>query len=615
MPDIEKILRELLANRRLKESATFTSRTYGDQPIIQTGKQMRERAERNRPGISSLPRTDYTPDRPWQPTSAQPARPARTRPQAPEKPRQLSFEQAAPQGVAGQNVPERYYQLRAMAAEQPTPSSYSFSGALAYGSRSANRLFYEQACFMEDFEDDYEFHGTYSQYFPTYSSMTLSQLRGYFSWRTQVRAGKMPEAPLSFAFLHVYELLCGIGTTPGEQGFIDLVAFRDAFSQTDAAQGSTFSSYLRRWLRDYVAYHDLDPALLSEAAQGMQAQVYTLLRAEEETLAANKLARKEGALASEATDTSPVTDEQLLAALNECSSYQICGARLYKDKPDDVRRIACEAFRALVVHCSRRRKTDFVEGLFGSAYSEPYTMFSSAVFYEPEPHADASVTLSPVETLVCRDGRWRRYLLCSSTSRSSELGAILHAADKQLRDKLDYAYPLKERQVAAYIKRLINKAINELLAEQAEAEKRRITIDLSQLGHIRAAAAVTQEALLTDEERGTEPGDAEGAGDSDELPHAFGAPKEAPLTETPAPSASPGSGDSPLSSTEIIVVRALLNGEDAPSNPDGQLLSLLIDSINEKLFDIVGDAVIEFDGDAPVLIEDYEQDVREILGL
>ena len=62
-------------------------------------------------------------------------------------------------------------------------------------------------------------------------------------------------------------------------------------------------------------------------------------------------------------------------------------------------------------------------------------------------------------------------------------------------------------------------------------------------------------------------------------------------------------------------MRALLDGEAAPPNPEGQLLSLVIDSINEKLFDIVGDAVIEFDGDTPVLIEDYEQDVREILGL
>ena len=164
-------------------------------------------------------------------------------------------------------------------------------------------------------------------------------------------------------------------------------------------------------------------------------------------------------------------------------------------------------------------------------------------------------------------------------------------------------------------KKIIDKAIDELLAEQAEAEKRRITIDLSQLGQIRAAAAVTQEALLTDEERGDEPGDAEGAGTSDEMPHAFDAPEEAPLTEEPAPSASLGSVDSPLSSAEIIVVRALLDGEAAPPNPEGQLLSLVIDSINEKLFDIVGDAVIEFDGDTPVLIEDYEQDVREILGL
>ena len=612
MPDIERILRELLANRRLTESATFTSRTYSDQPILQTGKQMRERNERNRQKVSSLPHTDYTPNQPWRPSTAGAARPQT---QASAAPRQLSLEQAAPQSVAGQTVPERYYQLRAMATDQPTPGSSSFRGSLAYGSRSANRLFFEQARFMEDFEDEYEFHGTYSQYFPTYSSMTLSQLRGYFSWRTQVRSGQMPEAPLSFAFLHVYELLCGIGTTPGEQGFIDLVAFRDAFSQTDAAQGSTFSSYLRRWLRDYVAYHGLDPAVLPEAAQGMQAQVFTLLRAEEETLAANKLTRKEGKLDGNALGLPPVTDEQLLAALNECSSYQICGARLSRDKPDELRRIASDTFRALVLHCARRRKTDFVEGLFGGSYSEPYTMFASAVFYDPEPHADVSVALSPVETLVCRDGRWRRYLLCSATGRSSELGTILHAVDKQLRDKLDYAYPLKERPVAAYVKKIIDKAIDELLAEQAEAEKRRITIDLSQLGQIRAAAAVTQEALLTDEERGDELGDAEGAGTSDDMPHAFGAPEEAPLTEEPAPSASLGSVDSPLSSAEIIVVRALLNGEAAPPNPEGQLLSLVIDSINEKLFDIVGDAVIEFDGDAPVLIEDYEQDVREILGL
>ena len=601
MPDIDKILQELLDNRRLRESVTFTSRTYADQPIIQTGKQLRERIERSRhgrPKLSDLPRTDYTPDDPILPPRREPRQ------------QQMSFGQmpsaAREQPLAQEKIPDRYYQLRELAGAQPSMASASWRGALAYGTQSANRLFYEQARLMEDFEDDYEFHGTYSQYFPTYSSMTLTQLRGYFSWRTRVRAGEMPEAPLSFAFLHVYELLCGVGTTPGEQGLLDLEAFRDAFGRTDAAVGSTFGSYLRRWIHDYVVYHTLDPSHIAEQTGGMQQQVLTLLQAEEHVLRKGGLARKQGDLPEHATPN----DERLLVALNECSSYQLCGARLFKDHPDDLRTVACDTFRALVTHCSRRRKTDFVEGLFGSPTAETYTMFSSAVFYEPEPHADCVVHLSPVETYSCRNGRWRRHLLFNAAGRSSELGAIMHAVDARLRARLDYAYPLKDRPVAAYVVKIIDKAIDDLLAAKAEAERRRISIDLSQLAGIRAAAAITQEALLTDEEReGTEHGAAP-------IPLEVRSAEDAPVEETPienAPVTEPMSALG-LTSAESLVLHALASGMVAPQNPEGQMLSLVVDSINEKLFDVVGDAVIEYEGDDPVLVEDYLEDVREILG-
>ncbi|MBQ9007428.1 MAG: TerB N-terminal domain-containing protein, partial [Atopobiaceae bacterium] len=506
MPDIDKILQELLDNRRLRESVTFTSRTYSDQPIIQTGKQLRERMERSkngRPRLSDLPRTDYTPDEQPFPRTRKPQQQQLSFGQTPTTPRE--------QQQTHEKIPERYYQLRELAGAQPTTASASWRGALAYGTRSANRLFYEQARLMEDFEDDYDFQGTYSQYFPTYSSMTLTQLRGYFSWRTRVRKGEMPEAPLSFAFLHVYELLCGVGTTPGEQGLADLTAFKDAFGATDAAMGSTFGSYLRKWIHDYVVYHQLDPSHIAERAGGMQQHVLTLLQAEEDTLRKAGLERKQDVLPEHTTPD----DDALLASLNECSSYQPCGARLFRDHPDELRTIACETFRALVVHCSRRRKTDFVEGLYGSPSAETYTMFSSAVFYEPEPHPNCVVHLTPIETYTCRNGRWRRHLLFSATGRSSELGAIMHAVDAKLRARLDYAYPLKDRAVAAYVGKIIDKAIDELLAAQAEAERRHITIDLSQLAGIRAAAAITQEALLTVEERGTGSGAAEEAGASD----------------------------------------------------------------------------------------------------
>lgn len=608
MPDIEKILRDLLSDRRLRESATFSSRTYADQPIIQTGKQLRERSERTTTRLSNLPHTDYTPERP---AKENPPRVRQQRPVQPHLPlHHTPAPHQQPDPASQLPIPERYYQLRDLAHDQPSTGSASWRGALAYGSRPANRLFYEQARLMEDFEDDYDFHGTYFQYFPTYSSMTLSQLRGYFSWRTRVRHGEMPEAPLSFAFLHVYELLCGIGTTPGEQGFADLVAFRDAFGKTDAAHDSTFRSYLKRWLGDYVIYHGLDPALLPDATGSIQSHVFTLLQAEDASLVSQGLSRKAAPL----TDSASPNDEALLTALNECSSYKICGARLYKTNPDDVRFVARDTFKALVTHCSRRRKTDFVEGLFGTAYTEPYTMFSSAIFYEPTPHADATVRLSPIESYTCKDGRWRRSLLCDASARSSQLGSILHAVDATLRDRLDYPYPLKHRTTPAYVSKIINKAIDDLLAKKEEEERRRINIDLSQLNRIRSVAAETQEALLTEEEREDVPTEAGNGTDTSERALST-APWHDASEGVSVP--SPASADTDaahLSTDEVQVLRALLNDEVVPSNPGGTLLSLVVDSINEKLFDLVGDTVIEFVGDEPILIEDYVEDVREIVG-
>ena len=44
------------------------------------------------------------------------------------------------------------------------------------------------------------------------------------------------------------------------------------------------------------------------------------------------------------------------------------------------------------------------------------------------------------------------------------------------------------------------------------------------------------------------------------------------------------------------------------------MLSVLVDHINEMLFDDFGDTVILFDGDQPELIEDYVEELRALLG-
>lgn len=626
MPDIDSILEKLLANRRLRESATFTSRTYSDQPIIQTGKQMRERMERNRQasGRPARPSDAKTPSR----ASDDAPKPRQSHgsraSQAASTLRQLTFDlgDALHFGNRGNaEIAERYYQLRRLAAGQPSSATTSWKGGFAYGTRAANRLFYEQARFMEDFEDEYDFDGTFSQYYPTYSSMTISQMRGYFSWRTHVRHGEMPVAPLSFAFLYAYELLCGIGTTPGAQGYTDLVAFHRAYDETGQAIGSTFTSYLKRWEHDYVIYHGLDQALLPKGFTDARGDVRTLIDAQRSVLSSEGREPKE----QRAEPASSPTPEEVVAALDALSSYNIRGARLFKSDPESVTYVTNATFRELVLHCSRRRKTDFVEGLFGRPALESYTMFASAVFYDPEPHPDVEVTLDSDETFVCSNGRWYRKLLCANADRNKALGTILHEVDRRTRDRLGCAYPLKERKAPVYVVKIIEAAVDELIAKREEEERRRIDIDLSQLGRIRAAAALTQEALLTDEERdeGTvsreEPKlQGERSASTQQAPASEEAPKEAPAAPAAPPSPAvpmtSAPGAPPLTQAEREVLDALLGGTAVPQSPGGQLLSLVVDSINEKLFDLVGDAIIEYEGDIPALIEDYLDDVREMVG-
>jgi hypothetical protein len=92
-------------------------------------------------------------------------------------------------------------------------------------------------------------------------------------------------------------------------------------------------------------------------------------------------------------------------------------------------------------------------------------------------------------------------------------------------------------------------------------------------------------------------------------PPVIAAPTPAPESEhTPAQ-------DSRLSETETAFLRCLLDGTPYADllRQRNVMLSVLVDHINETLFDDFGDTVILFDGDTPELIEDYAEDVAALL--
>lgn len=130
---------------------------------------------------------------------------------------------------------------------------------------------------------------------------------------------------------------------------------------------------------------------------------------------------------------------------------------------------------------------------------------------------------------------------------------------------LDPAHPLKEEKVPKYLAKIIDDEIVAWLSWDAAHQPVKIDIDLSQLGHIRNAAAQTREALLIDEEREDDALTEAAEADS-------GQPEAEPaanmIAEPAAASTQQNEADEPTISTEQFgVVAPLLAPEPTPATP------------------------------------------------
>ena len=579
--DVKMLIERIMAEARTHQSARFSNKIYADEPILKTGRQMQ----------------NFLPDQY-------------------RKMREISRWQDDPKGGAGRWLSEA-------------------------------ELFYRQGLLMADFEDDCPYNGTFKSYFPTYNAMSDRQLRGYFTWRAQVRRGNIEETSTSFAFLYLYELICGIGVDDPLDGFDKIKAFWDAYRAFEPG----IDRFARVWLQDYAVFHGLDPKLLHDSKTvAFDNALIELRRAARDLVPASAPSAQAPKRRKASEPTLPLPpdearEERLMAAINALSTYNLNNSRLDRSHHRDLRHVACAVYVRMARYYDTHRKTGIVASLFGEETAMPYTMFASAVFFAPERHEDCEYRLDPIHIYRCQNGFWECMRIHGSRQKSSKLGEMMRACDQRLRLALDPAHPLKEEKVPKYLAKIIDDEIVAWLSWDAAHQPVKIDIDLSQLGHIRSAAAQTREALLIDEEReddALEDAEEVDSGQPEAEPAAnmvaepvatairqdeadeptipteqFGV--VAPLL-APAPTpvtAAPADITSVLAPAAEDYLRALLeqNAAQAASAVarSGQSEDMLVDTINEALFDLVGDTVIEFNAAGPQIIEDYEADVRGYL--
>lgn len=579
--DIKMLIERIMAEARTHQSARFSNETYADEPILKTGRQMQ----------------NFLPDQY-------------------RKMREISRWQDDPKGGAGRWLSEA-------------------------------ELFYRQGLLMADFEDDCPYNGTFKSYFPTYNAMSDRQLRGYFTWRAQVRRGTVEETSTSFAFLYLYELICGIGVDNPLDGFNKIKAFWDVYRAFEPS----IDRFARVWLQDYAVFHGLDPKLLRDSKTVMfDSALIELRRAARDLVPAPAPSGQTPKRRKTPEPTLPlppdeVREERLMAAINALSTYNLNNSRLDRSHHRDLRHVACAVYVRMARYYDTHRKTGIVASLFGEETAMPYTMFASAVFFAPERHEDCEYRLDPIHIYRCQNGFWECMRIHGSRQKSSKLGEMMRACDRRLRLALDPGHPLKEEKIPKYLAKIIDDEIVAWLSWDAAHQPVKIDIDLSQLGRIRSAAAQTREALLIDEERedsASAEAEAVDSGQPEAEPVADATVEAAAalirqdeadeptistehfgvvaplLAPTPAfAAAAPADATNELDPAADAYLRALLEHnavqEESAVVQSGQSEDMLVDTINESLFDLVGDTVIEFSAAGPQIIEDYEADVRGYL--
>ena len=227
-----------------------------------------------------------------------------------------------------------------------------------------------------------------------------------------------------------------------------------------------------------------------------------------------------------------------------------------------------------------------------------YRLFDTAVFYDSAPAKDREYIVNEIHSYIFRNGRWTCRKLTGCRHRSVKLGEFAKSVDSVMREEYSYPHKLSSTDVSKQTKSIIMQAIAEFRSAQKKAEAMKIEIDISKLSAIRKAADITREKLLVDDD---EP--------------AITAEPEPIITEEAVPVTN--DGDCPLSDAETAFVKALLSGGDydAEARKFGCMTSILADSVNEKLFDDFGDTVILFEDDVPCIIEDYIDELKEIVHL
>ena len=490
-----------------------------------------------------------------------------------------------------------------------------------YGNGSFKQIcknFYVQGKFMENYEDNVPWKGEISTYYwSTYHNLSLAQLRGYFTWRTELRKGNYQKNCDAFVLMYLSELFNGIGAVSAEENFHKIQEFKENYIDSGLSTG--YIRYnIQQWMFDFAVVNGLDTKIAYRyaARQMLERDSKTeILRNPEK-----------------------YSDQEIFNALclfsgrNPDSSIVI-----QKDKETGIYLFAAVWRRASAQY--RQGEKNLFELCFGRQYSQYWNPLNNTLYYSKGKQKAVIYELNSCRKYSFQNNMWHEYSYHKWYDGQQHITELLHEADRRFRLYLKTGRPLKERKEEAWAIPYIEAVIAADAQAKIEAARPKISIDFSGLDKIRKDALETQDSLLTEEETMGSPEAASKQTENskhtdtpeyggDAIPDAASIPIPAAVPSTASmPSAATPSGSAfgasipsgvsvPLDDMQMQLLRMLLRGEPVQELIAAQhgMPSVIADAINEALFDFIGDTVVECDGKTIILVEDYRDNIIGIVG-
>ena len=450
-----------------------------------------------------------------------------------------------------------------------------------------SKVFYKQGVFMKDFEDDYTEQASFSSYFPYYQMLNYEQLRTYFTWRTKARKGEITDTSMSYVFMYIYELLNNIGVENPQDGLSKILSFWYKYKVINPA----INKYIIRWLKDYHIYYNMVQPFTEFAAEHNLTQYYPPM-------------------------TDPNDNFSLFCSI---SKYDINKSVFLTE---ETKTLISDCFSFVL---QRIRKDFESEGIdFDNAFFRPtkkiipWKPFKDALFYNWYIQPDKRVVFSENEIYICSKNEWFFSSIITTDKGRSFIGYLMKKMEAELRKTVKYKYKLsanldmvnpytldKLHKAGIFIDKIIESAVFDFYKETTKTV---VKVDHEALERIRLEALATQQSLIVEEQEKkydfntsvdyidsvssdqnifSDPSDIEVSSDSD----IWDMLKES-LCENE------------LKALDVIIVNGDLKKF---ADESGIMLEVLVDGINEKAMDYIGDNILDED---MAIYEDYEEYIK-----